>query len=68
MEVCKMRLYHRESGIELTQEEMIELGNKSGIMGFDIECVLFDTETNTGYILDECGNYAYIDTDKYLIK
>jgi len=46
--------------------EMYKAG--SNIIYCDIECVLQEKTDGTVYILDECGNWAYLDMEKYRIE
>jgi hypothetical protein len=63
-----MKIYHRATGIELNYDEMMHLAMDLNLVWCDIETILVDPETNTAYLLDECGHWGYIDLEKYLVK
>ena len=62
-----MRIINKRTGKEISEYNLaLKMARKgSKIIYCDIECVLLDTETGMGYILDECGNWDYIDMKKY---
>ena len=64
-----MRIINRKTKKEISVSalalKMYKAGSK--IVYCDIECVLVDSETGCAYILDECGNWDYIDEKKYKI-
>jgi hypothetical protein len=64
-----MRIINRRTNLEIGEQELaIKMARKgSKIVYCDIECVLVDHDTGCAYILDECGNWDYIDTKKYKI-
>ena len=64
-----MRIFNRRTKKEISIYELALKMYKAGskIIYCDIECVLIDEETNCAYILDECGNWDYIDTKRYRI-
>jgi hypothetical protein len=65
-----MRIINKETKKEINVGDLaLEMYRKgSKIVWCGVECVLVDNETGFAYLLDECGYWDYIDTEKYQIK
>lgn len=65
-----MKIIDRKTGKEISVKQLALKMYQQGanITWTDIECVLVDEKNNNiAYILDECGNWEYIDEKKYKV-
>lgn len=62
----RFRIFEKESGREISLSDLaLKLSEENNLVYSDIECLAMDPITYEWYLLDECGNYAYIDLGKY---
>lgn len=64
-----MQIIDIKTGKKLTKEQLAIKLDKEGqhIVYCDIECVAKSLKDNSYYLIDECGQCAWIDTKKYKI-
>jgi hypothetical protein len=62
-----MKIFDRVNAEEINLYDLALKMAKEGspIIYCDIECILKDKDTGVVYILDECGNWDYVDTERY---